>query len=99
MPVRLENWAVHLDQGGYRAPETCMRYLSGEVFGHPRFEEGKKVSTGHLVGFPFMDDDHWFVKTRRTVYQLGKPSPEYLAWLDENGHTFDPNEPIKARIR
>lgn len=90
--VRIENWSVH--GAPYAAPETpqARPYLSGEVYGYPGRPDGHKVTTGHIY-----DAEGRMAYGRRTAYQLGEPSPDYLAWCQKNGIALDPENPIKVR--
>lgn len=50
--------------------------LSGDAFGHPRFDNGKNITTSDVIGKNA--SDHVFTKSG-SVYQLGLPKPEYAA--------------------
>jgi hypothetical protein len=49
--IRLEKWAViDTETDPYVAPELRRPHLHGNAFGHPRFPDGKDVTTGPIVG-------------------------------------------------
>lgn len=81
--VRIENWFVCFKDGQdvYEPPEMRRQYLSGNIFGHPRHEDGKHVRTSHIVAW--VDDK--VTTASGTEYQLGKPCEEYAAWCREQG--------------
>lgn len=92
--VRLENWSLHLraPRGPYSDPALCKPYLVGDVFGYPNRADGHHISTGSIYGV-----DGNVAWGRRTTYVLGTPSPGYVAWCAEQGHVFDPANPIRFR--
>lgn len=90
--ITLRNWCVKLeDSDGYTAPEMIERYLVGEVFGHPKHEDGKAISTS-----PIDVADGRDVKTLSgTVYRLdGEPRADYAKWMADTGYRYDPAAPI-----
>lgn len=48
--LRLTNWSL-LQRGGdgYTAPELCDWYLQGNVYGHPKIEDGTFVTTSRIT--------------------------------------------------
>lgn len=58
--VRIENWTILDNQ------------LYGEAYGHPRFEDGKKVRTSSIKEVPMMPEEGDKVETQNTIYVLGK---------------------------
>ena len=83
-PSRIEQWGIVRDP--YLAPERGGQQLVGKV-------DGVGVKTSELV-----EVNGLVVRTASgSVYLLGEPSPEYLAWCRENGIAFDPACPIKVR--
>lgn len=91
--VRLEQWALHASdyEGVFRAPAGP--YLSGEVHGDSRFEDGISVLTGEIVGCA--DAAAW---SERTCYLLGEPDPAYLTWLGTKGRVLDPKCPLAGVV-
>jgi hypothetical protein len=84
---RLENWSVYCGDP-YQPPE-----LGGIRLHGTRVGEDSPVVTNYV--------DH--VEGRRvttltgSVYVLGEPDPQYLRWMAENGHAYDPEQPIRVR--
>lgn len=94
--VRIEKWSVGFASGDvYTPPEKRERALCGAVYGHPNFEEGFMVNTSVLIGGSVKTAEGHVVKTKSRDYLLGEPDPAYLRWLEQNGMTFDPEQPIK----
>jgi hypothetical protein len=93
--VRLERWAVVVPapESPFRAPEMGGQCLSGRVHGHPTEADGKAVRTSPLASV----NGRVVTTASGTVYELGEPHPDYLAWLDTAGIAFDPENPIRAR--
>lgn len=91
--VRPDRWALHAfdHEGVFRAPAGP--YLSGEVHGDSRFEDGASIMTGEIVGCD--DTAAW---TGRTCYLLGEPDPGYLAWLGTKGRILDPERPMAGVV-
>jgi hypothetical protein len=84
---RLENWSVAA--GTYDAPEFGGS-LHGEVFENPRFQDGEKILTSKIAD---ANEDTRVVTTKSgSQYLLGDPNPEYIQWLEDNGH--DPLKPF-----
>jgi hypothetical protein len=70
---RLENWSViSYASSPYQAPELGTPVLYGEVFGHPRFDDGHRVHTSFIVG---KRGDN--VQTNNTLYELGEIDPKW----------------------
>ncbi len=91
---RLENWSVVTDRvNAYNPPEAWVQRLAGEVYDHPKQEDGKRVETSIIV-----TSEGRRVTTRSgTVYELGKPDPQYVVWLrHELGREIDPANPVKS---
>jgi hypothetical protein len=72
--IRIENWAVVQSGDAYTAPEAQVKQLSGQVFGHPRFEDGKQIVTSAIVT---LDLSIRICFTKNSVYRLGVPHPDY----------------------
>lgn len=89
--VKIEDWALCYEDAPYTAPELRYACLTGKVYGHPRFLDGQVVRTGIVVGV-----EGRIVKTRRTEYELGSPSVEYMDWLMNKGLKYDREQPVKV---
>ena len=73
--VRIENWSVvPLDGDGYIPPEAGTPCLSGNVFGHPHFNDGKRVSTSAIIG---RDEKEEVIICGSRRYKLGAVDPDY----------------------
>jgi len=65
--IKLENWALGmLDSSGRLA-------FCGEVFNHPRFRDGDKITTSIIVGY----DGSYFHTSSGSLYELGKVNDDY----------------------
>lgn len=81
--IRIENWAIVEDIDAYTAPEMVKKRLTGSVYGHPRFEDGKVVTTSSLKEVDMVTRS---VLTKSgSKYLLGTPSAEYLALYPQAG--------------
>lgn len=76
--VILKNWSVCQRGNEWMAPELWTNYLHGNVYGHPRFEDGDPVSTSSIVDIKD-GDGYKIVSTRNTDYVLreSEVDPEY----------------------
>lgn len=73
-PILLSPWAVVTPADPYIAPECRVPLLSGDAFGHPRFPDGKNITTSAVIGKDAQDN----VLTKSgSVYQLGDPATAY----------------------
>ena len=69
--IRINNWSIVGDT--YSAPELQRLCLKGEVYGHPRIEDGEMVKTSSIKG---LDGEH-IISYSGTKYQLGSVDPDY----------------------
>lgn len=91
--IPINNWYLSGTGGPYTAPELRQIFLVGDAFGHPRHEDGKKVSTTPIVKVQGKT-----VHTRSgSIYRLGTIDPGYKAWIDENYPDWDPENPIRTK--
>jgi len=87
----LESWAVRQVpyDDPYMAPElkniVAGQALTGYVSGHPNCPDGP-ITTTRLME---LDTKQRWARTKNTIYRLGKPDPEFVAWLKVEGHTLD----------
>jgi hypothetical protein len=75
--MRIENWAVvtpALDP--WAAPETQRLSLNGNVFGHPRFDDGAHITTSSIVG---KNNEDEILTHSGSAYKLGQVNPDYEA--------------------
>lgn len=68
--MRLENWHVVASNDPDASPECQARKLTGEVFGHPRFEDGTQISTSRIEKI----DGNRVTTKSGSVYTLGAPA-------------------------
>lgn len=85
----LDNWSVNsktLDP--YKAPETGMICLVGIVKGHPGGElsDGERITTSKIESINL---ETKVAKTLSREYKLLEPDPEWLKWLESNGHKLE----------
>ena len=78
--VLIENWRIIAADSPYTAPE-CLgsRKIVGEVFGHPKKEDGAEVITSRIITIGKFEEGS-VIETRNTLYKLGKMSEEYAEW-------------------
>lgn len=98
--VKIENWSctfircafIFLGQreGGQIYPSQMC--LQGNVYGHPRLNDGDFAVTGSVRNINGRE-----VETNRTIYILGTPDPEFIEWCKQIGcHVPTDDEPIKT---
>jgi len=77
----LENWSLGtiLDDP-YLAPELNPSCLYGEVYNHPKKEDGKRIRTSQLIEFNW---ENMTVQCKSRVYKLGKPDSEWITYLEK----------------
>ena len=71
--MRLKNWSV--TQNGdnfFTAPELISYCLEGEVYGHPRFNDGDSVVTSRITEVNDKGDHKEVVTRSGSVYELYK---------------------------
>jgi hypothetical protein len=91
LPVRIEEWSTNTyGKDSYMAPELCFICLHGTIYNHPTKPDGSRVRTSRII-----KADGNIINTENTEYELGKPDPEFIKWLNSQGRTFDPKNPIK----
>ncbi|GEM_PF-2218709 len=83
--VTIENWSIQESGNNpFMAPELRSKILCGNVYNHPRIEDGKYVHTSSIQSSVDLDLIKGIVKTRNTTYQLGKIDRRYLEYCEEN---------------
>lgn len=90
--VILRNWAVKEAYDIWTPPECSTKFLVGEAYNHPRFENGKRVSVSRILCSIGKT-----VETNNTLYCLEEPDPTYVAWCKENNIEIDLENPIKLK--
>jgi hypothetical protein len=78
--VVIKNWSVCAKGTEWMAPELWSSYLTGNVYGHSRFNDGNPVSTSSIVNIK-NGDGCKIVSTKNTDYVLYESdvSPDYEA--------------------
>lgn len=93
----MEDWKVTREHAGetafYLAPEQMRPVLTGLVYGHPEHADGSRVTTSSIVQ---AEGKRVTVRSGQ-VYELGEISRSYLAWIQEKGLPYDPDNPVKVR--
>jgi hypothetical protein len=76
--IVMKNWAVCTRGSEFMVPELWSNYLTGNVYGHPRFNDGDEVSTSSITEIEDGDGCK-VVNTRNTEYILYESdvSPDY----------------------
>lgn len=71
--IRLKNWSMYAEGNNeFRPPELWNYHLQGNVYGHPRFNDGDPVNTSRIIDI-VDKGDHKEAHTRSgTVYCLYK---------------------------
>ncbi len=73
--MRIENWAVVAPiVDPFAAPETQPLSLQGQVFGHPRFDDGQYITTSSIDK---KNDKDEVITVSGSVYKLGRVDPSY----------------------
>lgn len=77
--IRLEKWSTVLVGGPYTAPEQLKMGLYGEVYNHPRFEDGTIIQINTV--------EHLDIGKRTATIEdgqsceLGEPDQEWVCFL------------------
>ena len=72
--VKIKNWSVIIKTTNpYQTPELGIQCLMGQVYGHPRFEDGTEVTTSSIAGV----EGDLIVTKSGMKYKLDMVNPEY----------------------
>jgi hypothetical protein len=76
--MKIENWAVIFPPSvsPYTPPELLKQSLQGEIFGHPKFNDGKRITTSSIVG---KNSRNEILTHSGSIYELGQIDPAYEA--------------------
>ncbi len=76
--MRIENWAVVFPPSisPYTPPELLKQSLQGEVFGHPKCNDGRRITTSSIVG---KNNRNEILTYSGGTYELGQIDPAYEA--------------------
>ena len=77
--MKMENWAVVFTDHEYTAPELRVPKLGGNVYGHPRFEDGEEVVTSRIVSI----ENKKVLTESGSLYELGEINPNYEAMFPD----------------
>lgn len=74
--VQLNNWSVvhNPNASPYDPPEVLTQHLAGEVYGHPRIADYKRVVTSEIVG---VTEDNLVTTKSGSKYKLLMVDPIY----------------------
>jgi hypothetical protein len=86
---KLHKWSVKTDTDPYIAPEC----RSTRLVGYRDEETEHRVVTGPIVKV----DGTTITTYSGSVYLLQEIDPNYKVWLDDHGHIYDPENPIKDK--
>lgn len=71
--MKLKNWSVTSDVDLlYTAPELMHYHLQGDVYGHPRFNDGDPVTTSRIIEINDKGDYKEAITRSGSVYELHK---------------------------
>lgn len=88
--IKMHNWSIGGSGDAYTPPELQVKKLRGEVYGHPRFPDGHRISSSALI-------EAWSrtaVTKSGTRYVLGRINPEYRKFLKKNFPTWNWRRPF-----
>ena len=82
----LKNWSVTSDiDARFIAPEMMHYHLQGEVYGHPRFENGRNVITSRIIEINDKGDYKEAITRSGSIYEL------YREYIDKEAEKKYPN--------
>lgn len=75
--MKIENWAIVGSPFGPFKPYSSEYEISisGTVYGNPKFEDGKWITTSKIVGYDF--DANCVITKSNSLYELGTVNPDY----------------------
>ncbi len=86
---RLENWSLTQTLDPYQAPELAVVRLRGYIYEDNRFLDGSPIITSRVLTVSLINK---VAQTRNTKYELGEIDPDFLKWMNENGHKLSDYE-------
>ena len=76
----------------YKAPEQLSKKISGQVYGHPDYPNGKRIRTSDIKKV----EGNIITTKSGHEYELGKANTDYMEWCEREGyHVPTKQEPIK----
>lgn len=79
----LKNWSLTSRASAYTPPELMYFNLQGDVYGHPRFEDGSPVITSKIMEINDKGDHKEAITYSGSVYELYK---DYVNPMAEREH-------------
>ena len=93
---RLENWATGYrpssNENPYLSPQQRARVLVGAVYGRPDRPDGHRVRTSRIVSA----SGRLVVTDSGSIYELGTPDPEYVAWVVAEFGAWNDENPVRV---
>ena len=84
--MKLKNWSITSDVNpNFVAPEMMHFHLQGNVYGHPRFNDGDPVTTSRIIEINDKGDYKECITRSGSVYELHKED------VDPNAEKEYPN--------
>jgi hypothetical protein len=91
--IRIAKWSITTHPEPYDPPECMRQFIQGDVYDHPRFPDGTRVTTSAIerVEGPYV------ITESGSAYIVGTPDPDYVEWCREQGcHVPTREEPIRV---
>lgn len=86
---RIENWSIVSNEiNPFQAPECQVIRLQGNIFDDElkRFKDNTSITTSKIKSIDLKNNQ---AQTKNTLYDLGKPSEDYIKWLSDNNMTLE----------
>lgn len=87
--TRIEDWNLVESSDSDSTAQKMSFRLRGQVFGHPMYADGVKITTSHIASV-----DGALTLCKNRLYLIGEPSSHYLAMLKSQGIRFNPESPL-----
>ena len=85
--MKLKNWSVTSDvNSNFVAPEMMHYHLQGNVYGHPRFNDGDPVITSRIIEINDKGDYKEAITRSGSVYKLYKEDVDPNAERDYSNY-------------
>lgn len=82
--MRIEDWSIQPTLvNEYYPPEAQHRVVCGIVYDNPNHKDGTLIRTSRIQSI-----DGNKVTTLNSVYELGRPSKEYVQWCKDNNVNY-----------
>lgn len=71
--MRLKNWSMYTTRtSDFMAPELGIPHLQGDVYGHPRFEDGDSINTSRIIEIQDKGEYKLAITRSGSEYELHK---------------------------